>query len=133
MIGLLPLLAKTALSAKANNEPKSKIVFTNSCSHWFVQADFDQLDHATAKFKSIFNTHKIYPSSKLFQLLFNLQFYDRMIKRNRLSSLISFINIHPGVVDTGLYNEAVIKTKLKFIYYVFSYFMKVGLFWFIVW
>lgn len=126
LIGLLPLLAKTALLARENNEPKSKIVFTNSCSHRFVRADLDQLNYASSKFKQIFSTHKIYPSSKLFQLLFNLHFYDRMIKRNKLSSLISFINIHPGVVDTGLYNDAVIKTKFKFVYYIFSCFMKVS-------
>lgn len=126
LIGLLPLLVKTAVSAKENNEPKSKIVFTNSCSHKFVRADFEQLDYASNKFKRIFNVHKIYPSSKLFQLMFNLQFHDRMIKTNRLSSLISFINIHPGVVDTGLYNDAIIKTKLRFIYWLFSCLMKVG-------
>lgn len=125
LIGLLPLLVKTARLAKENNEPKSKIVFTNSCSHRFVRADLKQLDYASSKFEEIFSTHKIYPSSKLFQLLFNIHFYERMIKRNGLSSLISFINIHPGVVDTGLYNDAVIKTKLTFIYYAFSLLMKV--------
>ena len=56
LIGLLPLLVETAKLTKQNNEPKTKIVFTNSCAHSIFRFDLDQVDYVTDKFRFNFST-----------------------------------------------------------------------------
>ena len=126
LIGLLPLLVETAKLARQNNEPKSKIIFTNSCAHSMFSFDLDQVDYVTNRFRFDFSTHKMYPNSKMFQLMFNVQYFNRIIKKEGLNSIICLHLIHPGVMDTGLFDSAFIKQKLSFVFKAVALFMRVS-------
>ena len=71
-------------------------------------------------------THRMYPNSKMFELMFNVQYFNQIIKKQGLNSVISLHLIHPGVMDTGLFDLAFIKQKLFFVFKAIALFMRVS-------
>ena len=102
-------------------------MYTNSCVHKFLDLDLSLLDYAsTDEYENNFSTHQMYCASKLYQLMFNFEFNDRFIKQKKLESLITFINIHPGVVNSGLFNNFVLKKYARPLFSILaSVFLKV--------
>ncbi|KAK9711467.1 short chain dehydrogenase [Popillia japonica] len=105
---LLTHLLLKQLDATGTEDAPARVVHISSVAHELGGINFDDINFE----KEYYIAYKAYSQSKLAQLLFGL--YLNEILKERKSNVRSYV-VHPGIVNTELFNNTIVKKTSPFI------------------
>ncbi|KRT86166.1 dehydrogenase, partial [Oryctes borbonicus] len=105
---LLTHLLLDQLVATGTEEEPTRIIHLSSVAHLVGKINFDDINYE----KQYYVSYKSYSQSKLAQLLFGL--YLNGILKERNCNVKSYV-VHPGIVNTEIFNETLIKRASPFV------------------
>lgn len=98
--------------ASAITNTNSRIINVSSCAHEVAP----KIDFSDINMRKFYISQAAYSQSKLCQLMFSKTF-DRKLKEQK--SNIQVIAVHPGVVDTELFNGTMVKITAPWVLKIF--------------